>query len=352
MSRLTPAGTAMASEMAAQPQVLRSLLDRYAEVAGQVRRLAGTGPGVRGVAFLARGSSDHAALLGRYRVEIEAGLPTSLVAPSLHTTPGSTGRPGAYDGWLVIALSQSGRTPEIVDAATRLRAGGARTIAVTNDPASDLAGVADLSVDLAAGPEHAVPATKTVTVQMLAMLAIASGLTPHPDPAPFRVLDRDLVPAVAAILADDRALRAAAASLDGLHRLVVAGRGVLYPAALEVALKIQECTGVLAHGFSTADLRHGPIGVCGPSAPALLLVGSASLDGDTLALREDLAPRAARALVLGAGADALASWPRIGGAGECLLATVRGQQLALCLALRRGLDPDRPSGLQKVTLTH
>jgi glucosamine--fructose-6-phosphate aminotransferase (isomerizing) len=108
----------------------------------------------------------------------------------------------------------------------------------------------------------------------------------------------------------------------------------------------------MAHGFTTADFRHGPIAVCGPDAPALLLAGSGPADTDTRDLRTALAARGAPTLLAGTAPEADLPWPALGHLGECVLATVRAQQLALATARRLGLDPDRPEGLNKVTLTH
>ena len=169
---ITRPATLMAAEMAEQPEVLARLGERFEELTGEVRAVMGGRPA--GVAFLARGSSDNAALLGRYAVELYSGLPTCLVAPSLATA--YRRRPDGFAGWLVVALSQSGRTPEIVNLAAQFSAAGASVVAVTNDGSSALAEEARLTIELGAGPERAVPATKTVTSQMLAVLAVASGL--------------------------------------------------------------------------------------------------------------------------------------------------------------------------------
>jgi glucosamine--fructose-6-phosphate aminotransferase (isomerizing) len=157
---------------------------------------------------------------------------------------------------------------------------------------------------------------------------------------------------VGAVLADRDAITEVATELAGTDRMAVVGRGFCYPAALETALKLQETTGVMAHGFSTADFRHGPIAVCGPESPAVLLAGSGPADQDTATLRPELARRGAASTLIGTSAEARVSWPTLGHAGECLLATVRGQQLALARCQALGIDPDQPSGLSKVTLTH
>lgn len=334
----------MDNEMAEQPDVLAGLARRFDDITGQVSALAGGG--VPGVAFLARGSSDNAAALGRYAVELYTGLPTCLVAPSISTLyrrpPGK-----GFAGWLVVALSQSGRTPEIVTLAREFEDAGARVLGVTNDADSGLA-TSVPSIALGAGPERAVPATKTVTAQQLVMLAVASGLG-----APgFTAQDAAQTAAAAReVLADPGPAGDAARRLARSQRLVIGARGLVYPAALESALKLQETTGIMAHGFSSADLRHGPIALTGPDVPAVLFAGSGAAGDDTRALRPDLEARGAETIMAGTGDDADISWPAIGDAGECLLATIRGQQLARALCGQLGIDPDQPSGLAKVTLT-
>jgi glutamine---fructose-6-phosphate transaminase (isomerizing) len=334
----------MHAEMSQQPEVLRRLAARFASLAAQVR--TATGSDVPGVAFLARGSSDNAALLGRYAVELAGGLPTCLVAPSLITSWDRY--PRRFDRWLLVALSQSGRTPEIVTVAERFRHASATILAVTNDPASPLAGLAHLSIDLQAGPEQAVPATKTVTAQMLAVLAVAAGVGDRGITAGQAA---QIPGAVARVLADPAPVRHVAGKLAARDRAAVIGRAHCYPAALETALKLQETTGIMAHGFSTADFRHGPIAVCGPGSPAVLLAGSSAADHDTRALVPELAGRTADVTIIGTGPHAVIAWNPLGHAGECLLATVRGQQLAYHLAAARGVDPDQPAGLNKITLT-
>lgn len=341
--------TKMSSEMAEQPQVLGRIAERFDTIAEQVRWVAAERSELKGVAFLARGSSDNSALLGRYAIEQQTGLPTSLVAPSILTVYKQ--RPELYRGWLLVALSQSGRTPEIVDIAGRYAECGASVVAVTNNPDSPLARSARLHVSLDAGPELAVPATKTVTSQMLAILAIAAGL--GDGDAGLTAADAARIPeAVAGILSDSAPVERVVSTLAAHRRMAVVGRGACYPAALETALKLQETLGVMAHGFSSADFRHGPIAVCGPDAPAVLLAGSGPADDDTRALRSDLTDRASHVADFGTGPDADAAWPALGGMAECILATVRGQQLALTMAAHLGIDPDQPSGLNKVTLTH
>jgi glucosamine--fructose-6-phosphate aminotransferase (isomerizing) len=338
-------GRHMRAEMGEQGGVVRGLLGRAHDITESVGRLA-AGSNPAGVAFLARGSSGTAALLGRYAVEMATSLPTSLVSPSIVTAHGR--RPWGYASWLLVALSQSGRTPEIVTVAAEHRRCGATVLAVTNDADSPLAEAADLHLPVDAGPERAVPATKTVTGQMLALALVAIGLSrSRADIADLMGLG----PAVDAVLGDTAAVQGAAAGLREVDRLAVVGRGWLNGPAHEIALKIQETTGAMAHGFSTADFRHGPIAATGGSSPAVLLAGSAPTDDDTRAIVDDLRARRAHVVRCGTGGAAV-SWPAAGGPAEAVLATIRGQQLAYYLCRAKGLDPDFPAGLDKVTLTH
>ncbi|MGH2891015.1 MAG: SIS domain-containing protein [Solirubrobacteraceae bacterium] len=329
-------GELMASEMAQQPEVLGALVREAAEIRRRVRALVPEP--LHGVAFVARGSSDNAAVYGRYACELTAGVPAGLVAPSIHTRYRAH---VDYTGQLVIGLSQSGATPEIVSTCERLRAAGARVIAVTNDPGSPLAAVSELSLPVGAGRERAVPATKTVTAQMLMLALVASAL----GPAPFSDADLVRVPdAVAAVLADGEPARGLARDWSAANRLVVVARGVMFGAALETALKIRETAAIHAEGISSADLLHGPIAALDADLPVLVLRAGGRTDGDL----DDLARR-----LEDEGIPAV-QWVPEPGLPELLApiaATVRGQQLALAWAVERGLDPDAPLGLSKVTAT-
>lgn len=338
-------GARMATEMAQQPDTLGRLAARLPAITDRVREIAG--PSVPGVAFLARGSSDNAALFARYAIGLRTGLPAVLLAPSLTTSLGA--RPRGFGGWLVVAVSQSGATPEIVDVAATMRASGATVVAITNADRSPLGAAADLNVVLDAGPETAVPATKTVTAQMLVGMALASALGED-----GRELEeaRAVPEAIAEVLADEHPITRLAEQLVDVTRLSVVGRGFAYPAALETALKLQETTGVMAHGFSSSDFRHGPIRVSGAGSPIVALAGSLATDADTRELRGAADARGAPFHLIGTTPASAAGWPALGTMAEGILATVRGQQLALSLARELGADPDQPAGLQKITLTH
>src|SRR5512132_598237 len=245
--------TAMAREMAEQPEVIGALLDRRKEFAARVRAIAPEP--LTGVILIARGSSDNAAIYGRYVLEAALRRPVSLAAPSLWTRYGL-----AEDlrGYLAVGVSQSGKTPEITDTLERVKAAGAAAVAVTNDGDSPLARIADEAIDLGVGAEQAVPATKTVTAQLAAFAILAHALgEPLWTEQAWAAVPR----AQAEVLADDAAAAAAGAAIAGSASHVQLGRGFLFAVALEGALKVAETTGLASQGFSVADFLHGPIAI-------------------------------------------------------------------------------------------
>jgi glucosamine--fructose-6-phosphate aminotransferase (isomerizing) len=363
-ARLRHAGTVngelMAAEMAAQPEVLARLAARAPQDVALVR--AAVPSPLTGVVFAARGSSDNAAVFGRYLAELAGGRPAGLAAPSLYTRYQAQ---VDWRGYLVVALSQSGATPEIVTTCRALRSAGAVVLGITNEPDSPLSETADVVLATQAGPERAIPATKTVTSQFAVLLSVAAALAPGPGglpasggpaapgsphaagspPAPggASAAVAGLPAAVGDVLADVAPVTALARRWAAVDRLVVAGRGLAYAAALETALKVKETTGILAEGFSTADLLHGPIATVYAGAPVLLIDAGGPAAADLAGLRRLLANSGAAAatLPLPAGPEA----------ASVIAAVVRGQQLAYALASARGADPDAPANLTKVTAT-
>lgn len=342
-------GTLMAAEMAEQPRVLRALAARRAELADEVRRAVGPDAPV-GIVLVARGSSDNAAVFGRYVLELATRRPVALAAPSLVTRYGVEGR---LDGWLAVGVSQSGKTPEIVTVLERYGAAGATTVAITNDRDSPLAGVAGATIDTAAGAERAVPATKTVTSQFAAFAVLAEALAADPGTLPWEAATWDALPgAVEALLADDApAAHAATAVADDTTGLVVIARGLLLGAALESALKVKETTGILAEGASAADFLHGPIAVVRRSLPVLTLSAGGPGAADVAEFADAARARDGRVLSIAPDGD-LPIDAALGDALSSISAIVRAQQLARAVSIRRGIDPDAPFGLSKVTETH
>jgi glucosamine--fructose-6-phosphate aminotransferase (isomerizing) len=341
------AGALMTAEMAEQPRVLAALAARRGALAAEVREALGPIATPAGIVLVARGSSDNAAVFGRYVLELATRRPVALAAPSLVTRYGVQDR---LDGWLAVGVSQSGRTPEIVSVLESFAAAGAVTVAVTNDRDSALAHAAGATIDTAAGAEQAVPATKTVTSQFAAFAilaeALGSGALPWDD-ATWAALPG----AVGELLADDAPARAAAQVVGDAQGLVAIARGLLLGAALEAALKLKEMTGILAEGASAADFLHGPIAVVRRELPVLTLAAGGPAAADVAEFAAAARERGGRVLAIGPDGD-LPIPAAIGDGLGAIPAIVRAQQLAREVSLLRGIDPDAPFGLSKVTETH
>ncbi|MFG1698392.1 SIS domain-containing protein [Nonomuraea sp. NPDC049309] len=341
--------TRMRSEIAEQPTALRDTLDSLLPKAGEIGAL---GEQTRQLLFIARGTSDNAAVYGRYLIEAHAGRLAALAAPSIATT---YKRRLDLDGVLAVAISQSGRTEEIVETLAWAKDCGAKTVAVTNGgEQSPLAQAADVALCTVAGEEKAVPATKTYTTQLAALAVLAIGLG-----ADVNVDDLRRVPeAVEKLIAEPGDLEAVVEGLLDKQGVVVSGRGMAFSTALETALKLKEACYLHAMGLSYADLLHGPIAVVDADTPALLVASenSPTLQG-TVALAERVVAAGAAAYTIGGG-DALS---RVGTASlngpdlpewvAPMGLIVPGQLLTEALARRLGIDPDAPRGLNKVTQT-
>jgi glucosamine--fructose-6-phosphate aminotransferase (isomerizing) len=337
--------TRMAREIAEQPAAARRTLDHLLPQRERLRSLAA---GRRRVLMVARGSSDNAAIYGRYLLEVAAGVPAGLAAPSVATHYGAH---LDLSDTLVVSVSQSGATAEIVETQQWARRCGAATVAVTNVADSPLAAEADVALVTQAGPELAVPATKTYLAQVLALAVLADALGADLGDSLARVPD-----AVASLLAAD--VTDAARALASADEVVVSGRGLLLGTALETALKLEETCLRPVRGYSYADLRHGPISVVTGGVLAVLV---AAADGPLAQpmeeLADDLRTRGARILGIG-GTAAFAGRCDVHLAGPDLpevvapIASIVPAQLTIeRLARDLGLDPDNPRGLAKVTRT-
>lgn len=336
------------AEMAEQPRVISSLAARREEIVADVRRLVPTTPA--GTVFAARGSSANASIYGRHAIGLATRRPALLESLSVRAAHGVD---VDYSGWLAIGTSQSGRTPEIVDALDGHRSSGATTIAITNASASPLGAVADLAIDLGADFERAVPATKSLTAQLAVFALLSTALDRGTDEHGWT--DRTwqhLVDAITSCLDDPSPVDAVRREIEGAAGLIVCGRGFAYPVAREGALKIKEVTGIPAEAYSNLDLLHGPIAVTRDSVPTLVVALRGPTEPDIDRLVEELVARSVPFWTVGDRADADIAIPA--GLPEplaAIAAVVRLQQLALGLALGRGIDPDAPHQLSKVTLT-
>ncbi|GII00941.1 SIS domain-containing protein [Planobispora takensis] len=341
--------TKMRSEIAEQPAALQATLDALLPRVGEVERLAGQ---TRQLLFIARGTSDNAAVYGRYLAEAHTGRLSTLAAPSIATT---YRRKLDLDGVLAVGLSQSGRTEEIVETLAWAKECGAKTVAITNGgEQSPLAQAADLALCTLAGEEKAVPATKTYTTQLAALAVLALGLGADVDPA-----DLQRVPeAVDKLIGDPGDLEAVVEGLADKPGVVVSGRGLAFSTALETALKLKEACYLHAMGLSYADLLHGPIAVVDEDTPAILVAaGEGPTLAGTVALAERVTGAGAAAFTVGGGAalagaaTAALNGPDLPEWVAPLGLVVPGQLLTEALARRLGIDPDAPRGLNKVTQT-
>lgn len=337
-------------EIGEQPRIVAQMLASSGPSVDSIAaRIRGAKP--NGLVIAARGSSDHAALYAKYLFGRRNRMLVSLAAPSLFTHYAS---PPRLEGQCVIGISQSGSSPDVIAVIEEANRQGALTVALTNEPESRLAKTAELVLAFGAGPEQSVPASKTYTASLLALALLSQAIDPEPAfEASLRLVPRALSEALTLEAELDRL----APALVG-PRAIVLGRGFNLSTAEEIALKLTETSYVLARAWSVADFEHGPIAVVEAGFPILLVGGGGPTETDL----DDLAQRLGGygCPVIGifdcsAGRldrDALVSFDS--GLPEALTPltlAVLGQLLALRVALARGLDPDRPRALHKVTRT-
>jgi len=348
---LDPRGSEFLAEIHGQPAALRALLEHESEYS----RVAATARdrGATTVRMVGHGSSDNASSYGVYAFGL---LPRWTAIRDSITLTAYYGAGLDMRGSTVIALSQSGRTPDVVEYVARARSAGAFTVALTNDVGSDLAAASEAVLPLAAGPEHSVAASKTYLNQigalgLLAAYAAAEGRR-------FAEGIRETADLLeAALPALEEQARGVALSFASVGRMFVVGRGIEFATAREIALKLLETCRVAAEPLTATALAHGPVAALDPLFP----VWTVASDDETLPSVVEAAERVrAAGATLVASGDAAAAIP---GAAYALpvprppepllsplLSVVPGQLFASALARARGLDADRPVGLTKVTL--
>lgn len=343
-----PPGDVMRREIAEQPEVLARLLaDGLTEVKAVSETIRRRAP--RFVLFAGRGSSDHAALYAKYLVEVRLNLPAGLMSPSTITAYGA--RPNLRDV-LVVAVSQSGGSPDLVETVEVARACGATVLAVTNEPGSELAAAAELHIDVRAGTEIAVAATKSYTAELLSLWLLVDAWQGG-DGSGARAVPM----AAASLLARAVEAEQLADRYRFTDRMVLTGRGYSYPTAREAALKYMETSYLAAQAFSGADLLHGPLAMIDQNHPVVAVVPDGVGAAAMRPVLERLRGRGVDLAVIG-GRESTA-YGTVGfelnhGLSEELspIAEILVlQHLALAMSTVRGFDPDSPRGLLKVTQT-
>ena len=339
-------------EILEQPEVAAGFLRRAPDVVGPLAESI-RARGVDHVVIAARGTSDHAAIYAQYVLGVRHDLSVGLGTPSVISLYAAKPR---LDRSLVVGISQSGASPDVVAVIEEGRRQGAPTLAITNDPSSPLAAAAETTIDLGAGPELAVAATKTYTTELLAIASLSAAMSGDPADAAALVAIPDAIADALRLEPDVESMARDQASAD---RLLVLARGYEYATAREWALKLKELARVFADPYSAADFEHGPLALLEPGVPVLATVrpGPTLEPLVTLLQRLDEELDAAIAVVSDQPvALAIARWPfaLAGGTPEWLgpvVSIVIGQLHALHLTRARGLDPEEPRNLSKVTRT-
>lgn len=334
----------MYREAAESPEVVRRQIQandaRLQELGERLRRRA-----PRAVVTCARGSSDHAATFARYLIETHLGILTSSASPSLSSIYETS---TDLRDTVFIAISQSGKSPDLLAAAARALESGAFVVAMTNTAGSPLARLAHCAIDLHAGAETSVAATKSYIASLSAVIHLVAAWTRN-----------------AGLL---EALRQAPEQLEqswsldwtqGVTRLrsainlFVVGRGYGLAIAQEAALKLKETCGLHAEGFSAAEVQHGPMALVRPGFPVLVFSQSDETRGGIERLAQDFIARGATVLLAGGRVEGAVALPTVAAHPviEPLLMILSFYRLAASLSLARGFDPDVPLHLRKVTET-
>lgn len=341
-SRTTPL---MAVEAAEAPAAVARQIARcgagFAELGARLRREP-----PRFVVTCARGSSDHASAYGKYLIETRIGRAVASIGPSIASVYGGH---LSLEGALFVAVSQSGRSPDLLRLVEAAKAGGALVVGFVNAEDSPLAEMCDHFLPLAAGPERSVAATKSCIASLAAYLQLVAHW--QDDPA-LKATLAALPDTLAAAQALD--WKPALMPLATAQNLYVLGRGVGFGAALEMALKFKETCRLHAEAFSAAEVVHGPLALVGPGFPVLALTQADAAEPHTRAVVERIVGLGAAVATTEAGlagTTLLPSLPGIAPEAAPLAALQSFYGAVYELALARGIDPDSPPNLAKVTKT-
>jgi glucosamine--fructose-6-phosphate aminotransferase (isomerizing) len=340
--KLAPDQTAMFREAAEAPAAVARMLAANADACAVLGRSLRDSP-PRAVVTLGRGSSDHAATYAKYLIEGGAGVLTASGAPSISSV--YQARPDVEDV-LFLAISQSGRSPDLLAALETARGGGARVVALVNDAASPMAALADVVLPLHAGPETSVAATKSYITALAATAQLVAAWT---QDAGLAAALKDLPDLLARAWSLDWS--GAVDALTPAQHLYVLGRGPGFAAAQEAALKLKETCGLHAEAFSAAEVLHGPMALVEPNFPVLVFAQGDESEAGVVTLARSLAEREARVLLAGAEGPGALPFAATHPALQPIALIQSFYRAANALSLARGFDPDHPPRLRKVTET-
>jgi glucosamine--fructose-6-phosphate aminotransferase (isomerizing) len=338
------------TEVHEQPVIVRKLLETESEHAARlVKELGGR---FEYVVIAARGTSDNAARYAQYLFGAHNQWPVALTTPSLFTL---YQRPPKLAGALVVGISQSGQSPDIVEVIAEGRRQGRPTLAITNAAQSPLARTADYHLDIHSGPERAVAATKTYTASLAALALLSTAFSGNED---HRAQLEQVPNFMQQALTSLSHIPQRAERYRYMDHCAVIGRGFNYATAFEIALKVKEMNRIITEPYSSADFRHGPIAVVKEDFPVIIIAPHGAAAEDIRLLTEDLRKLGAELLVISEDGNLLSMahlpMPLPDGLPEWLtplVAVMAGQLFSLGMAQAKGLDPDRPVGLKKVTET-
>jgi len=345
-----PKSTTLEQEINEQPAVVDKLLRLESEsvkhFTDQVRSSFDS------ILIAARGTSDNAARYAQYLFGAQNRLPVALATPSLYTL---YRKPPTLKRTLVIAISQSGQSPDIVAVVEEAARQNQTTLAITNDTTSPLAKTAGHVIDLNSGKEKSTAATKTYTASLAAMALVSCHLADRPDKLDVLrrtpdAMERTLVLTKSRLPMMER--------YRYMDRLTVIGRGYNYATSFEIAIKIKELTGTLVESYSSADFRHGPIAVVKNGYPVMIIDPHGSAAGDLRDLVDELFTRGSELIaisdlpaILKSARLALPIAKDLPEWLSPLITVLPGQYFALMLTLNKNLNPDQPAGITKVTET-
>jgi len=343
----------MLEEIREQPAAFSRVLDLEWDTAREIAREVQRRD-VRFAVIAARGSSDNAATFGKYLLEIENGLPVSLASPSVLGLYGARMR---LEHGLVIGISQSGQAPDVTEVLARSKDMGALTVAITNTEGSVMAETADYVLLCRAGEERSVAATKTYTNSLGALYLLSAALGGRT--ANLLDLVRSLPDRMQRVIQMENLIRGRVERYRYMDECVVISRGLNFATAYEVALKLTETCYIVAEPYSSSDFMHGPIAMVEESFPCLLFAPDGVCLPGMVELAQQLRERRAEVIAFGESADVLdlatTRFPMPDQVPELLspaVYVIAGQLFACWLSLTRGLNPDAPRGLRKVTRTH